>query len=176
MKRLTKEEYIEAIHVLQRPGGKAKTGDIARHMGVRPPSVTQMLGKLQEEGLVGNRLNREAVAVSLMKVTDEAKALVGKIPAFLVGAEEIDELTSVQKARYLTRLTQLQLLAAVELKDELKEAASHDDRQAVLGSFLNKVGINFQNAGGFMRPTATSLLSEALSEYLAAYEATAKAA
>jgi DtxR family Mn-dependent transcriptional regulator len=50
MKQLTKEEYIEAIHTLQKP--VAKTGEIARHMGVRPPSVTQMLVKLKEEGLV----------------------------------------------------------------------------------------------------------------------------
>ncbi len=52
MKRLTKEEYIETIHVLQKTGGRAKTGEIAARMGVRPPSVTQMLAKLQDEGLV----------------------------------------------------------------------------------------------------------------------------
>jgi len=53
MRKLTKEEYIETIHVLQKECGRAKTGQIAGHMGVRPPSVTQMLAKLQDEGLVG---------------------------------------------------------------------------------------------------------------------------
>ncbi len=75
MKRLTREEYIEAIHVLQKPVGRAKTGQIAAHMGVRPPSVTQMLIKLKDEGLVdyepfvgakltpkGNALARELMA------------------------------------------------------------------------------------------------------------------
>jgi len=52
MRKVTKEEYIETIHVLQKLGGRAKTGQIAGHMGVRPPSVTQMLVKLQGEGLV----------------------------------------------------------------------------------------------------------------------------
>ena len=52
MRKLTKEEYIETIHVLQKENGRAKTGHIAEHMGVRPPSVTQMLAKLQGEGLV----------------------------------------------------------------------------------------------------------------------------
>jgi DtxR family Mn-dependent transcriptional regulator len=52
LRKLTKEEYIETIHSLQ-GSGRAKTGDIARALGVRPPSVTQMLSKLQEEGLVG---------------------------------------------------------------------------------------------------------------------------
>ncbi len=52
MRKLTREEYIETIHVLQKDCGLAKTGQIAGHMGVRPPSVTQMLVKLQDEGLV----------------------------------------------------------------------------------------------------------------------------
>jgi DtxR family Mn-dependent transcriptional regulator len=72
MKQLTKEEYIEAIHALQKP--MAKTGEIANRMGVRPPSVTQMLVKLKDDGLVeyepfiGARLTRkgEKVAAELM--------------------------------------------------------------------------------------------------------------
>ena len=52
MKKLTMEEYIETIHILQKETGRAKTGRIAQSLGVRPPSVTQMLGKLGEEGLV----------------------------------------------------------------------------------------------------------------------------
>ena len=74
MKQLTKEEYIEAIHVLQKESGRAKTGQIASHMGVRPPSVTQMLVKLQGEELVdyesfvGAKLTRkgEKMAAELM--------------------------------------------------------------------------------------------------------------
>lgn len=75
MRKLTREEYIETIHVLQKESGRAKTGRIAAHMGVRPPSVTQMLGKLQSDGLVeyepylgakltpkGNKLARELMA------------------------------------------------------------------------------------------------------------------
>ena len=51
MKRVTKEEYIEAIFALQK-NGKVQTGQIADHMDIKPPSVTEMLGKLKEEGLV----------------------------------------------------------------------------------------------------------------------------
>ena len=75
MRQLTKEEYIETIYDLQKAGGRAQTGQIARVMEVRPPSVTQMLVKLQEDGLVeyepyvgarltrkGNKLAKELLA------------------------------------------------------------------------------------------------------------------
>lgn len=52
MKRITKEEYIETVYMFEKEGGKAQTGQIAEHMDVKPPSVTEMLGKLQDEGLV----------------------------------------------------------------------------------------------------------------------------
>ncbi|MCK4266982.1 MAG: metal-dependent transcriptional regulator [Thermoplasmata archaeon] len=52
MRRITKEEYIETIDVLERKDGRAQTGQIAEMMDVKPPSVTEMLQKLQGEGLV----------------------------------------------------------------------------------------------------------------------------
>lgn len=85
MKRLTKEEYIETIHILQKEAGRAKTGRIAEHMGVRPPSVTQMLAKLQGEGLVeyepylGARLTAPG-----MKLAKELMARHRVIADFLV--------------------------------------------------------------------------------------------
>ena len=75
MRRVTKEEYIEAIFALQKAGKKAQTGQIAENMDVKPPSVTEMFGKLQDEGLVnyepylgaeltpkGNKLAKELIA------------------------------------------------------------------------------------------------------------------
>jgi len=52
MRRITKEEYIETIFELQEDGQRVQTGQIAQHMEIKPPSVTEMLGKLQEDGLV----------------------------------------------------------------------------------------------------------------------------
>lgn len=52
MKNRTIEEYIETIHALEKRDGRAQTGAIAAEMGLRPPSVTQMLQKLQKEGLI----------------------------------------------------------------------------------------------------------------------------
>jgi DtxR family Mn-dependent transcriptional regulator len=52
MRHKTIEEYIETICVLEQRNGRAQTGMIAAHMGVKPPSITEMLQKLEREGLI----------------------------------------------------------------------------------------------------------------------------
>ena len=52
MKRKRVEEYIEIIHALELEEGRAATGRIAAEMGVKPSSATEMLQKLQNEGLL----------------------------------------------------------------------------------------------------------------------------
>jgi DtxR family Mn-dependent transcriptional regulator len=52
MKRKTIEEYVEVICLLEEEDGRAQTGRIASEMRVRPSSATEMLQKLQEEGLL----------------------------------------------------------------------------------------------------------------------------
>lgn len=52
MRRKTKEEYIEIICSLVREEGRAQTGRIAEAIDVKPPSVTEMLRKLEREGLI----------------------------------------------------------------------------------------------------------------------------
>jgi DtxR family Mn-dependent transcriptional regulator len=52
MRQKTKEEYIETIYQLEQREGRAQTGMIAEAIDVKPPSVTEMLRKLEKEGLV----------------------------------------------------------------------------------------------------------------------------
>jgi Mn-dependent DtxR family transcriptional regulator len=52
MRHKTIEEYIETIFVLEQRNGRAQTGMIAAQMGVKPPSITEMLRKLEKEGLI----------------------------------------------------------------------------------------------------------------------------
>ena len=52
MRKNIAEEYLETILYLTRGGGRAKTRDIARAMAIKPPSVSEMLLKLRDEGLV----------------------------------------------------------------------------------------------------------------------------
>jgi DtxR family Mn-dependent transcriptional regulator len=48
----TIEEYIEVIYSLEKKRGSAHTNDIALKLKVKPPSVTEMLQKLHDLGLV----------------------------------------------------------------------------------------------------------------------------
>ncbi len=52
MRHKTVEEYIETIFVLEQRNGRAQTGMLAAQMGVKPPSITEMLQKLEGAGLI----------------------------------------------------------------------------------------------------------------------------
>lgn len=46
------EMYLKYIHLLSRQNqGRAKTGEISRYLKVAPSSVTEMLDRLEEDGL-----------------------------------------------------------------------------------------------------------------------------
>jgi len=69
MKRKTIEEYIETIYILEKREVYAKTGKISLEMDIKPPSVTEMLQKLQEEGYVKYEPYKGA------KLTDSGKKI-----------------------------------------------------------------------------------------------------
>ncbi len=46
------QEYIETIYRLEEAGEPARTGEIAKQLGVAPPSVTDMLQKLEKAAYV----------------------------------------------------------------------------------------------------------------------------
>jgi len=46
------EEYLEAIYAFNENGELAKNSELAKRLRVSPPSVTQMIQKLSEDGLV----------------------------------------------------------------------------------------------------------------------------
>lgn len=46
------QEYLETIYRLEEAGEPARTGEIARHLKVAPPSVTDMILKLEKAGHV----------------------------------------------------------------------------------------------------------------------------
>jgi DtxR family Mn-dependent transcriptional regulator len=52
MRKNIAEEYLETILYLTRDGHRAKTRDIAQAMAIKPPSVSEMLLKLRDQGLV----------------------------------------------------------------------------------------------------------------------------
>ncbi len=46
------EDYLETIYNIIQKKGFARTKDISRNLGVTPPSVTEMMKKLDKDGLV----------------------------------------------------------------------------------------------------------------------------
>ncbi len=48
----TEEDYLEAIYRITREKGYVRVKDIAKKLNVRPPSVTEMLIKFNNKGLV----------------------------------------------------------------------------------------------------------------------------
>ncbi len=46
------QEYLETIYRLEVVGTVARTGEIAKELGVAPPSVTDMIQKLEKAGMV----------------------------------------------------------------------------------------------------------------------------
>jgi DtxR family Mn-dependent transcriptional regulator len=46
------QEYLETIYRLEEAGEPARTGEIAKHLKVAPPSVTDMILKLEKAGHV----------------------------------------------------------------------------------------------------------------------------
>jgi len=52
MRKNIAEEYLETIHYLTKGGERAKTKDIAKVMNIKPPSVSEMLLKLKDNGYI----------------------------------------------------------------------------------------------------------------------------
>jgi DtxR family Mn-dependent transcriptional regulator len=88
MRQKTIEEYIEMIYILEQKDGHAHTGTIAAEMDIKPPSVTQMLQKLEKEGLVeyqsytGARLtekgkNMARILMNKHRIVQEFLELIG---------------------------------------------------------------------------------------------------
>jgi DtxR family Mn-dependent transcriptional regulator len=46
------QEYLETIYRLEEANEPARTGEIAKHLNVAPPSVTDMIQKLEKAGYV----------------------------------------------------------------------------------------------------------------------------
>ena len=55
------EDYLKEIYILQAEDGRATTSALAKRRGVAPSSVTAVLGKLADLGLVEHQRYRGAV-------------------------------------------------------------------------------------------------------------------
>lgn len=68
----SEESYIETIHSLIREHGYARVADIAAELSVKPPSVTTMIQKLDEQKFVSYRRYRGVVLTRKGKLLAQA--------------------------------------------------------------------------------------------------------
>ena len=114
---------------------------------------------------------KHPVSVSFTEAGDH-RAMDSRIPSLLLPSDEIKKLSESQRFEYLNRLTQLQLLAAQELKEPLKGELL----EIALIRFLRKLNIEFDTKNGFLSPSTGSLLAADLTQAIAATKLTARAA
>ncbi len=70
---MAEEDYIEVIYELEKSYGSASPTDIAKILGVTPSSVTNMLKRLEEKGLIVYRKYRDP------QLTEEGRRLAETI-------------------------------------------------------------------------------------------------
>ncbi len=68
MAKKSNEEYLGAIYKLTENGGSAKTGEIAKQLGIKSSSVTEMLNKLARKGYIKYEQYRGAVLTQKGKI------------------------------------------------------------------------------------------------------------
>jgi DtxR family Mn-dependent transcriptional regulator len=86
------EMYLKEIYLLSQDGEPARTGAIADRLAVSPPSVTQMLSRLQDEGLLEYEKRRGATLTDAGE--RQAADLLAKhclIERFLVDGLDVTE-------------------------------------------------------------------------------------
>lgn len=69
------EMYLKEIYLLSRDGDPARTGAIAERLDVSPPSVTQMLSRLEDQQLLEYEKRRGA------SLTEEGQRRAGELLA-----------------------------------------------------------------------------------------------
>ena len=92
------EDYLEAIYLLSSDKGYARVLEIARYLGVKPPSVTQMLKKLRNMGLIHYERYGKVVLTDLgLEIAKKIASRHADLKAFLV-ALGLAEATAEEEA------------------------------------------------------------------------------
>jgi DtxR family Mn-dependent transcriptional regulator len=112
------EEYIEVIYSLEKKRGRAHTNDIALKLKVKPPSVTEMLQKLHDLGLVNYKPYQGAVLSSSgMRIAQELMQRHRTLAEFfeIIGIDkETAEVDACQIEHHVTAKTVEKLKKFVE--------------------------------------------------------------
>jgi len=70
-----KEDYLRAMFVLEEQNGELKSVDVARYVGVSKPTVSEMMKRLDSEGLV------KSEKYAKLELTPRGKAIATNLTA-----------------------------------------------------------------------------------------------
>jgi len=125
MKQKTLEEYLEVIYLLEKRDGHARTGEISSELDVKPPSVTEMLLKLEEKGyLKYKRYEGARLTESGKKIARSLKESHETIADFLeiIGVEkEQAELDACELEHLISKDALSKLKKFIEFIDDAPE-------------------------------------------------------
>lgn len=118
------EDYLESILILVEKKGYARPRDVAAKMGVKPPSVTEMLGKLKREGYVNYERYGEvtltpAGLVEARKVKRKHEVFEKLLNMLLVPPEIAEEDACVLE-HHIHKKTEIQLSRFVQFVEEFR--------------------------------------------------------
>ncbi len=120
------EDYLETVYNIVQKKGYARTKDISRELDVTPPSVTEMLKKLDEDGLVNyERYSGVTLTEKGQKIAVKVKTrhdIIKTFLNFILISEENAETDACKIEHDLSPETIEQLTKFVEF---IKEAPMH---------------------------------------------------
>ncbi len=117
MNKETREEYLETLYKLStKKEEPLKTGEIADDLGISSPSVTEVLPKLEEEGLVEYRPYQGVKLTD--KGLEEGKKIVRTHRVLEVF---LDEFFSISREEVHDKACELEHIFDMEMIDEMCE-------------------------------------------------------
>lgn len=119
MRKKTIEDYLEIVYKLQKDNETVHTNDIASEMNINPSSVTEILGKLKDEGYInykkygGASLTKKGLKLAI-KTTDRHNTL--KDFLILIGVNEnIAEMDACEMEHILHKNSMDAIIKFVEI-------------------------------------------------------------
>ena len=117
MNSLTEENYLKALLTLANESGEVNVNELSRHLGIKMPTVTSMMKKLAQKGLIHYESYKP------LRLTDAGRRVAGLVlrkhrltEMFLVqqmgfGWEEVHEIAEqvehIQSARFFDQMDQM---------------------------------------------------------------------
>ncbi|ABU81884.1 metal-dependent transcriptional regulator [Ignicoccus hospitalis] len=108
------EDYLKVIYSLQTSKGDVRLKEVARAMGLKPPTVLQYINKLQEMGLATYSQGRVSLTEEGLRRARELMMKFKKIKEFFVDVVHMDEKKAEEVACLIEHVVDEETVARME--------------------------------------------------------------